>query len=144
MILIQIESLFLSLTRKKSFQQISQKKIQINHKEKILTEFLKIRIFWSNSEREQTVVTFKKCFILSRKLTSWICFNNNMNTAIQCLKKWKNHDFASYEFKNYRNKYYSNSKILLMQEYDYHALFIKLQFLISLFKKEACQNMFSD
>ena len=32
----------------------------------------------------------------------------------------------------------------MLQEYDYYTLFTELQFLISLFRKEACQYMFSN
>ena len=67
-----------------------------------------------------------------------------MNTAIQCLKEWKSHDSASHEFKNHKNQHYNSSETLSLQEYDYHTLFIELQFLISLFRKEACQDMFSN
>ena len=144
MISIQIKLLFLSLTGKKLFQQTSQKKIQMNYRKKILTDFSKIKIFWSNSEKKQIIKTFTKCFIFNKKSTSWICFNDNTNIAIQCLKKWKNHDFTFCKFKNCRNKHYNNSKTLSAQKYDYHTLFMKLQFLISLFRKKACQDMLFD
>ena len=116
----------------------------MNHKKKNLINFLKTRAFWSNSEKEQIVVTFKKCFTLSRRSTSWICFNNDINTAIQCLKKWKSHDSASHKFKNCKNWYHSNSETLSLQEYDCHVLFTELQFLTDLFREKACQNMLSD
>ena len=105
---------------------------------------MKAKTFWSNSKKKQIIIIFKKCFIFNRKLTSWICFNDSMNTVIQCLKKWKDHDSASHEFKNHKNKHYNSSETLQIQEYDYHVLFMKLQFLINLFRKKACQNMLFD
>ena len=83
-----------------------------------------------------------KCFIFSRRSTSWICFNNDMNIAIQCLKEWQNHDSAFNEFKNCENWHHSNSETVLSQKYDCHTLLTKLWLLISLFRKEACQCMF--
>ena len=79
-----------------------------------LTDFSKTRTFWSNSEKKQTVEVFKKCFTLSRKLMSWICFNNDMNIAIQCLKKQQNHDSASDKLKNCENWHHNNSKTVLL------------------------------
>ena len=35
-----------------------------------LTDYLKAKTFWSNSEKKQIIITFKKCFTFSRKLTS--------------------------------------------------------------------------
>src|SRR5947207_7907390 len=60
------------------------------------------------------------------------------------MKKQQNHEFASNRLKNCRNQHYSSSEIILLQEYNCHTLLIKLQLLISLFRKEACQNIFSD
>ena len=126
MISTQIKLLFLLLTRKRLLQHTLQKKIQMNHRERVSANFSETKTFWSNSEREQIIKAFIKCFTLSRKLTSWICFNDSTNIAIQYLKKWQNYDSASNEFKNHKNWHHSNSETVLLQEYDYHALFTEL------------------
>ena len=82
MISIQIKLLSLSLIRERSLQQTSQKKIQMNHKERASADLSEARTFWSNSEKKQTIEAFTKCFTFSRKLTSWIYFNDDMNIVI--------------------------------------------------------------
>ena len=67
-----------------------------------------------------------------------------MNIIIQCLKKQQNHDSAFNKFKNYENWYYNNSKIISLQEYNYHVLFMKLQLLINLFKCNTHKNSILD
>ena len=54
----------------------------MSYKEKIQISFLKTKTFWSDSEKKQTIKTFTRYFTFNKKLTSWICFNDDKNIII--------------------------------------------------------------
>ena len=60
------------------------------------------------------------------------------------MKEQQDHDITTSRFSNDRNRYYYSAKILLINKYDCHSLFMQLQILASISRKEACQDVLSN
>lgn len=59
------------------------------------------------------------------------------------MKKQQDHDISASRFSNSRDKHYNNAKTLLKNRHDCHSLSAQLQFLISIFRYRACEDMLS-